>query len=568
MSLKKPKVLAVILARGGSKGIPKKNIIDLNGHPLMSYSIHASLNCNLISKTIVSTDDIKIAKIANAYGAETPFLRSKFLSRDKTTSADSLRDAVLKTENYFKTKYDYVVELPCVAPFRTSEDIEKSIKKLILEKYDSVISYVATGEKHPTRLKRIKGNFVENFCKEFPESKKHSRRQDFEPCYIRNGVKMKNREGNISAPFIMPIEKSINIDEKFDLEIARLMCENGMNKNFPSKKNFNTIYKFKNQKKIKLLVTAPLHFLESTKDELNKKYDLIVLKHDEKKFVEKLLKETDIWICSPCPKYKIDKSILNFAKNLKIIATPSTGSNHIDKVYCKKNNIKVIALKGTKFIKSISASSEYTFAMILSSIRKIPQSINAVKSNYWRDYENLLRGNELSNLTLGIIGYGRIGSNLARYAKSFKMKILVNDPYKKFNKIKIKNTNINLLLKDSDIVVVCVHLNEKTRNMVNENFFKRMKKGVIFINSSRGEIVNEKMLIKYLKNKKIKSCFLDVVTNENLEKKNFFKKQIFDYMRQNKNLHISPHIAGLTYESENKAMKSILKLISNETKNS
>ena len=140
----------------------------------------------------------------------------------------------------------------------------------------------------------------------------------------------------------------------------------------------------------------------------------------KKKFVEKLLKETDIWICSPCPKYKIDKSILNFAKNLKIIATPSTGSNHIDKVYCKKNNIKVIALKGTKFIKSISASSEYTFAMILSSIRKIPQSINAVKSNYWRDYENLLRGNELSNLTLGIIGYGRIGSNLARYAKSFK----------------------------------------------------------------------------------------------------------------------------------------------------
>ena len=130
--------------------------------------------------------------------------------------------------------------------------------------------------------------------KSFQNQKKHSRRQDFEPCYIRNGaiyamrrdviVKMKNREGNISAPFIMPIEKSINIDEKFDLEIARLMCENGMNKNFPSKKkNFNTIYKFKNQKKIKLLVTAPLHFLESTKDELNKKYDLIVLKHDEKK---------------------------------------------------------------------------------------------------------------------------------------------------------------------------------------------------------------------------------------------------------------------------------------------
>ena len=134
MSLKKPKILAVILARGGSKGIPKKNIVDLNGHPLMSYSIHAALNCKLISKTIVSTDDKKIAKIANMYGAETPFLRSKFLSKDTTTSADSLRDAVLKTEDFFKIKYDYVVELPCVAPFRTSKDIEKSIKKLIMEK--------------------------------------------------------------------------------------------------------------------------------------------------------------------------------------------------------------------------------------------------------------------------------------------------------------------------------------------------------------------------------------------------------------------------------------------------
>ena len=123
------------------------------------------------------------------------------------------------------------------------------------------------------------------------------------------------------------------------------------------------------------------------------------MKHDENS--RKIFKENRYLDLCPCPKYKIDKSILNISKSLKIIATPSTGSNHIDKVYCKNKNIKVIALKGTKFIKQFQHLQNILF-MILSSIRR-STVINAVKSNYWRDYENLLRGNELSNLTLGII---------------------------------------------------------------------------------------------------------------------------------------------------------------------
>ena len=184
-----PKVLAVILARGGSKGIPLKNIANINGHPLISYSITAALKSKLVNKIVVSTDSEQITKVSRIYGADVPFKRSSRLSGDKITSAEALRDAVIKSEKIFRTTYDFIIELPCVSPFRDNLDIDNALKILINnKKLDSVISYVNTGEKHPVRLKRIVNGKVTNFCKEYKESKFHSRRQDFEPCFIRNGA--------------------------------------------------------------------------------------------------------------------------------------------------------------------------------------------------------------------------------------------------------------------------------------------------------------------------------------------------------------------------------------------
>ena len=86
------------------------------------------------------------------------------------------------------SKFDYIIELPCVAPIRDNFDIDRALKILFTNKYDSVISYVNTGEKHPTRLKRIKNNIVTNFCKEYPEPDIGSRRQDFEGILVENGA--------------------------------------------------------------------------------------------------------------------------------------------------------------------------------------------------------------------------------------------------------------------------------------------------------------------------------------------------------------------------------------------
>ena len=207
----KKKILAVILARGGSKGIPKKNIVLVNHHPLISYSITAAKNSKYIDKIVVSSDSNEIINKSLSYGIDNFVKRPKFLASDKATSVDALHHAVIESEKIFDKKFDYIIELPCVSPLRDHYDVNAVIEKLHKSNLDSVISYVDTGEKHPIRLKRIKNNLVSNFCKEYPEASWGSRRQDFEPSYIRNGaiysmtrhciLKLKSRWGKKSFPY-------------------------------------------------------------------------------------------------------------------------------------------------------------------------------------------------------------------------------------------------------------------------------------------------------------------------------------------------------------------------------
>ena len=123
MAINKKKVLAVILARGGSKGIKLKNITNLSGHPLISYTLEAAKNSKYIDDILVSTDNKKIANIAKEYGAKVPFLREKELSGDRVSSVDALYDAVKRYQDLNDFYFDYIIELPCVCPFRGPKHI-------------------------------------------------------------------------------------------------------------------------------------------------------------------------------------------------------------------------------------------------------------------------------------------------------------------------------------------------------------------------------------------------------------------------------------------------------------
>ena len=562
---KKPKILCIIQARGGSKGIPKKNIYPINGHPLISYTLYAALKSKYINDVYVSTDSKEIARESIKYGAKVPFLRSKALSADRISSYKSLVNFVNKIENKHKFKYDFIIELPCVCPFRTSNYIDQAVELILKKKiYDSVTSYVNTGEKHPIRLKRISKAKVTNFCKDYPEPEIKSFRQDFEKSYIRNGAiylmtrhclfNLKSRLGKKNYPLIMPMDKSLNIDEKFDLLVAKSLIENGYCENKPEIK-FNSKFEiYQNINLKKLLISAPFDFIKKEKNRLIKKYNCIFAYQKPKNFVEKIISEIDGWICSPSPQYKIDKNILKKTKKLKIIITPSTGSNHIDINFARLRGIKVLTLRDSTDFKNIKASSEFTFALMLSVIRQINYSQKIVKSGYWRNQESKLRSHELYNKKLGIVGFGRIGSNLSKYAKPFGLKILAYDPKVKIKKKGIVQfSNIKNLLSKSDVVCCCINYTEKNENFFSKKLFKLMKKGSYFVNTSRGEIVVEKDLIKFLKNNTIRAAGVDVVRNEHsLSVK---KNLLIEYAKNNNNLIVTPHIAGLTYDSETKAAK-------------
>ena len=161
--------------------------------------------------------------------------------------------------------------------------------------------------------------------------------------------------------------------------------------------------------------------------------------------------------------------------------------------------------------------------MLLNSFKNFVKGVSSVKVGYWRENERKLRGNEIFDKTLGIVGFGRIGSNVAKYALSMGMKILVFDPYVKTKNPKIfQFNNLYQMLRKCDAVIVSVHLDKKTKNLIDKKFLNNLKNGSILINSSRGEILDDKELIKILRKK-------------------------------NERLLITPHMAGLTYESESKA---------------
>jgi len=145
-----------------------------------------------------------------------------------------------------------------------------------------------------------------------------------------------------------------------------------------------------------------------------------------------------------------------------------------------------------------------------------------------------------------------LGSMMARYGNAFGMNVIAHDPYldkKYFSKNKCRKVSFNGLLKQSDIISVHVHLNKKTENMFDKDAFELMKKNTIFVNTSRGKIVNEKDLLIALKNKKIAGYGTDVLAEEINFNEKFENNKLIEYAKKNNNVIITPHIGGVTFES-------------------
>ena len=184
--MNRKKILAVIPARGGSKGIPNKNIVDIGGNPLIKYTIDAALESKMLTDCIVSTDSDAIAVVAKACGALVPFKRPEHLSNDKALSLPMMQHAVEFMEAKQGFQYDLVVMLQPTTPLRQAEDIDNAINLLFRKNADSVISVVEVEGYHPLRMKRVVDGRLINYIDQGHEDMRP--RQELPPVYIRNGA--------------------------------------------------------------------------------------------------------------------------------------------------------------------------------------------------------------------------------------------------------------------------------------------------------------------------------------------------------------------------------------------
>lgn len=219
--------LGIITARGGSKGIPRKNIKDLCGKPLIAYTIAAARESTLLTRCIVSTDDAEIASVARAAGGDVPFLRPDELATD-TASSLAVAQHALRMLHDAGEWYDYAMILQPTSPLRTAADIDACIAMIVDTDADSVMSVVELADFAPKKIKRIADDALLPYFGE-GEGKTSARRQTLEPAYKRNCAIYLTRAscvmegdlfGAVSRPYVMPEERSVDINAPVDFAFA------------------------------------------------------------------------------------------------------------------------------------------------------------------------------------------------------------------------------------------------------------------------------------------------------------------------------------------------------------
>jgi CMP-N,N'-diacetyllegionaminic acid synthase len=224
------KTLAVITARGGSKGFPRKNIQHLLGKPLIAYTFEAAKNSKLISRIILSTDDLEIANVARSLGIGIPFIRPPELASDYASQVDVVLHALETIERTEGIRFEVLLLLQPTTPLRTASDIDSSLEKLFESGADSVISVYRVEHGHPYYMYTLDGDRPLPLLKIASQT---PRRQDFPLIYVRNGAiyatrresltKYRSLLGPDTRAYIMPFERSINIDTEFDLSLAEFL---------------------------------------------------------------------------------------------------------------------------------------------------------------------------------------------------------------------------------------------------------------------------------------------------------------------------------------------------------
>lgn len=308
----------------------------------------------------------------------------------------------------------------------------------------------------------------------------------------------------------------------------------------------------KKSNKMKILLTRRLHDVDLRA--LRKNYDVEIYSGRipmPKNVLNTKIRNKDGLICFPYD--IIDKEIIDSAKHLKCISTYSVGYDHIDVKHCKKKKIRI----GYTPNVLTAATADLAFSLILDVMRRVTEGDRIIRKGKWSqifgayDYVGL----EVTGKTLGVLGLGRIGKQVAKRAKGFDMKVIYHNRKKLSQKdekvLDAKKVSLNELFKKSDVISVHIPYSKETHEIINKKLLRQMKKNSCIINTSRGKIIKETDLILVLKQKLIAGAGLDVYYTEPISKSNPLTKM--------DNVVLAPHIGSSTIETRKKMAELTVK---------
>jgi len=302
-----------------------------------------------------------------------------------------------------------------------------------------------------------------------------------------------------------------------------------------------------------ILITAPVHdfFL----DTLSKKGIAFMYEPTMRypQLLEKIHFASGLVVST---QIKIDKNLIDQAIHLKWIGRLGSGMEHIDVDYAKSK--KIICESSPEG--NCNAVAEHALGLLLNFYRNINTSILQVKNKQWLRDEN--RGTEISGKTIGIIGYGHTGTAFAKLLSAFNVTILAYDKYKTgFGNEFVTESTLDDVIKYADVISFHLPLTAETQYYANVEFFIKLKKQPIIINTSRGSVIDSEALIEAIQNKFISGALLDVLENEKLDTYTSEEQQVFETLNHFDNVMITPHIAGYSHEATYKMSRVLLEKI-------
>lgn len=297
---------------------------------------------------------------------------------------------------------------------------------------------------------------------------------------------------------------------------------------------------------IRILNAEPLDYSETARQILRDLGEVVEqpLSRNE---LQRALPDYDVLIVRLA--HQVDRELLDAGTKLKAIVSATTGLDHIDVDYAATKGIAVLCLRGeVEFLRTVHATAEHTWALLLALRRRIPQAFEAVKRGEWS--RDAYRGHELDGKRLGILGLGRLGRRIARYGLAFDMRVFAFDPHVEEWVDGIERVpSLHALLSSSDVLSIHVPLNAETRGLIGVKEFALLPYDAILVNTSRGEVVDSSALLAALTSGRLGGAALDVVPYEREACRRDADTGLINFARYHDNLLVTPHIAGATYES-------------------